>query len=139
MKADTINEVRTHLQAALDSASLEVIWDVAPGEDEPGTGEDRIYATASIRDTGREVIATRDDKYFYEELSIAELVFYITRGNGDKSLRDKVDTVRLFIEQSETASAEFDNVLMDVPLETEEKDFAILLQINIRTYTTEDI
>ena len=137
MKAATINEVRSHLQEALDNASLEVIWDVAPGEDEPGTGEDRIYATASIRDTGREVIATQGDKYFYEESSIAELILYVTRGNGDFNVRHKADTVRLFLEQSTTDNAEFDDVLMDVPLEAEEKDLAILLQINIRTYTTE--
>ena len=83
------------------------------------------------------MIATQDDKYFYEESSIAELILYVTRGNGDFNVRHKADKVRLFLEQSTTDNAEFDDVLMDVPLEAEEKDLAILLQINIRTYTTE--
>ena len=137
MKKDTVNEVRVHLQAAMDAASLEVIWDVAPSEMEAGTGEDRIYATASIRDTGRECTATQDNKYFFEEASVAEVVLYVTRGNGDSDVRDKADTVRLALENSSTANVEYDNVLMDVPLEAEQKDFAILLMVNMRTYTTE--
>jgi hypothetical protein len=132
MNADIINEVRAKVGSVVrDRGCLEIIWDVAPMEP-----KDEMFCTGLIRDNGRELIATCGNSYDFQENGIVEIIAYMKRGEGDLYLREKIDEIRFYLEQSETDNVQFDNMEQDVPLEAEQTQYAILMRLNFRTYTS---
>lgn len=135
MDANIINEVREKVGSVIrDRGLLSVIWDVAPTEP-----KEEMFCTAMIRDNGRELIATCGNFYDFEERGTVDITAYMKRGEGDFYLREKVDEIRFYLEQSTTDNVQFDNVIQDVPLEVQETQFAIFLQLEFRAYTSRPI
>jgi len=133
MNANTINEMRVHIETAVvDKGCLDIIWDVAPTE-----VDGSIFCTAMIRDGGKTVIGTCGNAYDFEEVGTIDLVAYKKRGEGDFDLRTAVDEIEYFLRNSRTANIRFDDISQDVPLEAEQSDFAMFLQVAFRAYTSE--
>ena len=89
-----------------------------------------------IRDNGREIIATCGNSYDFQENGMVDITAYMKRGEGDFYLRQKVDEIRFYLEQSSTANVQFDNIIQDVPLEAEQTQYAIFLPLEFRAYTS---
>jgi hypothetical protein len=132
MNADIINEVRAKVGSVVrDHGCLEIIWDVAPMEP-----KDEMFCTGLIRDNGRKLIATCGNAYDFEESGVVEITACMKRGEGDLYLRQKIDEIRFYLEQSETDNVQFDDMDQDVPLEAEQTQYAILMLLNFRFYTS---
>jgi len=135
MNADTINKVRVKVSEAVkDKGGLELIWDVAPMPN-----KDEMFCTAVIRDNGRELIATCGNFYDFQENGMVDITCYMKRGEGDLYLRQAVDEIRADLEQSDIDNVSFDNIIQDVPLEAEQTQYAIFLQVAFRAYTSRPI
>jgi len=133
MNAETVNDVRVHVAKAVrDEGCLELIWSVAPMEN-----KDKHFCTGVIRDGDPEVIGTCGDSYQMQEVGTVDITAYMKRGDGDFELRSKVDKVKYFLRNSVAGIVEFDDILQDVPLEAEQTQYAIFLQVAYRLYTTE--
>lgn len=133
MDANTVNEVRVHVANAVKGEGcLELIWSVAPMEN-----KDEHFCTGVIRDGDPEVIGTCGDSYQMQELGTVDITAYMKRGEGDYELRSKVDKVKKYLRNSVAGNVEFDDILQDVPLEAEQTQYAIFLQVAYRLYTKE--
>ena len=135
MNADIVNEIRSKVDSVVrDKGCLDIIWDVAPMEP-----KDEMFCTGVIRDNGREIIATCGNAYDFQENGTVDITCYMKRGDGDFYLRQAVDEIRFYLEQSETQNVQFDNIIQDVPLEAEQTQYAIFLQLEFRAYTSRPI
>lgn len=135
MNADTINKVRVQVSKAVeDQGGLELIWDVAPTE-----AKKEMFCTAVIRDGGRRMIATCGNAYDYREDGTVEITAYMKRGQGDKYLRDAVDEIKYFLEESIIENVTFGDIPQDVPLEAEQTQYAIFLQVEFFALTSRPI
>ncbi len=135
MDADTINKVRVKVgEAVREKGGLELIWDVAPKPN-----QDEMFCTAVIRDNGRELIATCGNFYDFQENGMVDITAYMKRGEGDYYLREAVDQIRFELEQTDFENVSFDDIIQDVPLESDQTQYAIFLQVAFRAYTSRPI
>ena len=135
MNSETTNEMRVHIEEAVtEKGCLPIIWDVAPTSVKEGD-----YCTAMIRDGNSETIGTCGNFYQLQEEGTVDIVANTKRGEGDAQLRKAVSEIRFFLQNSNTQNVEYNDVIRDVPLEAEQSDYAIFLQIGFRAYTSEPI
>ena len=135
MNAETTNMIRSKIDSVIkNDACLDMIWSVSPMEP-----KDEMFCTGTIRDGAEILIDTCYPNYSYEEEGSIDIIAYMKRGEGDFNLRSKIDKIKQPLTQVTVGNVELLNFLQDVPLEAEQAQYAIFMQLQFKAYTSRPI
>mgnify|MGYP003658248374 CR=1 FL=1 len=68
-----------------------------------------------------------------------DLTIYMKRGEGDYYMRSSVDEIRYALQRTKTDNVHYNDIIQDTPLEVEQTQYAIFLQVEYIAYSSRPI